>query len=186
MKVRNGIARSYVATAVKGLTVLAISTALTFSGAVTPPVTAVAATPVATVQAQTAPAARTPRQRAKVRVRARVVARAKARFAPVVVKKKAAKVVWHKAKVSWYGPGFYGHGMAGGGKLMTNSMVVAHKTLKFGTRIEFSFRGRRVIAVVKDRGPYVKGRLFDLGPGTAKALRFDKVGVGAVQYRVVK
>lgn len=91
---------------------------------------------------------------------------------------------WKTAKVSWYGPGFYGRTMAGGGKLTTSSMVVAHRSMKFGTRIQFTYKGRTCIAVVRDRGPYVSGRTFDLGPGTAKALGFG--GVGHVAYRIVK
>jgi rare lipoprotein A (peptidoglycan hydrolase) len=91
---------------------------------------------------------------------------------------------WRKARVSWYGPGFYGHTMAGGGKLRRNSMVVAHKTMRFGTAIEIKYRGRTCRAVVRDRGPFVAGRTFDLGPGTAKALGFS--GVGSIKWRVVK
>ena len=91
---------------------------------------------------------------------------------------------WRTARVSWYGPGFYGHGMAGGGKLRRNSMVVAHKTLPFGTKVQFVYRGRTVTAVVRDRGPFVAGRAFDLGPGIAKGLHFG--GVGTVHYRILK
>lgn len=91
---------------------------------------------------------------------------------------------WKKARVSWYGPGFYGNGMAGGGKLTRTSMVCAHRTLAFGTKIQFSYKGRTVTAVVRDRGPFIKGRVFDLGPGTAKALKFG--GVGTVKYRIIK
>ena len=90
---------------------------------------------------------------------------------------------WSSAKVSWYGPGFYGNTMAGGGVLTPTSMVVAHRTLPFGTRIEFSYNGRTCIAVVQDRGPHVSGRIFDLGPGTARTLGFS--GVGTVQYRIL-
>lgn len=91
---------------------------------------------------------------------------------------------WKSAKVSWYGPGFYGNTMAGGGTLRPTSMVVAHRTLPFGTKIEFSYKGKTCVAVVRDRGPYVSGRVFDLGPGTANALGFS--GVGTVGYRIVK
>jgi len=108
-----------------------------------------------------------------------------------VAKKKAKKKVakarygsWSSARVSWYGPGFYGHTMAGGGKLTRTSMVVAHRSLPFGTRIQFAYRGRTVTAVVRDRGPYIAGRTFDLGPGTARSLGFG--GVGTVKYRIVK
>ncbi|MDH4139907.1 MAG: septal ring lytic transglycosylase RlpA family protein [Coriobacteriia bacterium] len=90
---------------------------------------------------------------------------------------------WKSATVSWYGPGFYGHTMAGGGTLRPDSMVVAHRSLAFGTRVQFSYGGRSCTAVVMDRGPHVGGRLFDLGPGTAKALGFS--GVGTVKYRIL-
>lgn len=111
-----------------------------------------------------------------------------------VAKKVAAKRIaakpgrvsasgWRSARVSWYGPGFYGNTMAGGGKLRRDSMVVAHRSMPFGTRIEFSYRGQSVIAVVRDRGPFIHGRVFDLGPGTAKALGFG--GVGTVKYRIL-
>lgn len=90
---------------------------------------------------------------------------------------------WKSAKVSWYGPGFIGNTMAGGGTLQWDSMVVAHRSLPFGTVIEFSYNGRTCTAVVRDRGPYAGGRIFDLGPGTAAALGFS--GVGTVQYRIL-
>lgn len=90
---------------------------------------------------------------------------------------------WKSAKASWYGPGFYGNTMAGGGTLHPDSMVVAHRSLPFGTMIEFAYNGRTCVAVVADRGPYAGGRVFDLGPGTAGALGFS--GVGTVQYRIL-
>jgi len=91
---------------------------------------------------------------------------------------------WKTARVSWYGPGLYGNTMAGGGRLAPDSMVVAHRSLPFGTKIEFSYNGHTVIAVVQDRGPYVRNRVFDLGPGTAQALGFS--GVDTVEYRIVR
>jgi len=87
------------------------------------------------------------------------------------------------ARVSWYGPGFYGHTMAGGGQLTRTSMVVAHRSLPFGTRVLIRYHGRSVTAVVRDRGPFVSGRTFDLGPGTARALGFS--GVGTISYRIL-
>jgi len=90
---------------------------------------------------------------------------------------------WRSARASWYGPGFYGRRTANGTVLTKDMMNVAHKTLPFGTRLEFEFRGRRAIAVVNDRGPFTPGRVFDLGPGTAKALGFG--GVQTVRYRIL-
>jgi len=199
VKVRNRIARSYVASAVKGLTVLAVSATLALGGVMTTPVRAVATTAVRTTQAAKDRAARDARYvRAKARARAQAIANARARAARYAKAKGRLKAAsapapatpavvggWYRANVSWYGPGLYGHGMAGGGTLQSDSRVVAHRTLPFGTRIEFAYGGKTVIAVVKDRGPFVAGRLFDLGPGTAKAIGFDKVGVGQVQYRIL-
>lgn len=128
---------------------------------------------------------------------AKAVARKKAADRRAYLKRLAAKrraarlraaraLKWRSALCSTYGigDGLVGHGMASGGILRSNSMVVAHKTMKFGTKIRFRYKGRQCIAVVKDRGPYVGSRVFDLGPGTAKALRFN--GVGRVQWAIVK
>lgn len=90
---------------------------------------------------------------------------------------------WQSAKVSWYGPGFYGRRTASGAVLTQGMMNVAHKSLPFGTRIQFEYKGRTAVAVVNDRGPYIHGRIFDLGPGTAQALGFG--GVGIVNYRIL-
>lgn len=97
--------------------------------------------------------------------------------------KTASTGAWQTARVSWYGPNFYGNTMAGGGTLTPDSMVVAHRSMDFGTKIEFRYNGRTCVAVVQDRGPFIAGRVFDLGPGTAKALGFS--GVGNVEWRVV-
>lgn len=107
----------------------------------------------------------------------RATARARTASAP------AAPTGWRTARCSWYGPRFYGRRTASGAVLTTSMMNVAHKSLPFGTRIQFSYKGRSCIAVVNDRGPYVAGRTFDLGPGTARALGFS--GVGIVSYRIL-
>lgn len=91
---------------------------------------------------------------------------------------------WRSAKASWYGPGLYGSGLAGGGVLRPGMKIFAHRSMRFGTKVQFAYRGRTVVAVCRDRGPYVGGRVFDLGPGTAKALRFN--GVGTVRWRYVR
>ena len=60
---------------------------------------------------------------------------------------------------------------------------VANRTLAFGTRVLFAYRGRTVTATVDDRGPFVYSRLFDLNQNTAGALGFS--GVDTVAYRVL-
>lgn len=116
-----------------------------------------------------------------VHVKARAVHHASAK--PKVVSTGGSG--WKSGSVSTFGigDGLVGHGLAGGGILHANSMVVAHRTLAFGTRVQFRYGGKTCVAVVMDRGPYVHGRVFDLGPGTAKALGFS--GVDTVQYKVL-
>lgn len=151
------------------------------------------------LKARRARAAKVRAHRAAARRRAALRTRsaAKARHAASARKKRAAALRksrkkrvsrsygagWHTAEVSWYGPGFYGHGMAGGGVLTKTSMIVAHKTLPFGTKVEFSYKGKTVIATVRDRGPFVSGREFDFGPGIARSLHM--YSVANVQYRIV-
>jgi hypothetical protein len=70
----------------------------------------------------------------------------------------------------------YGGALACGGSLGHDSLVVAHKTLPCGARVRISYRGRSVTATVRDRGPYVGGREFDLAGAVARRLGFDGVG----------
>lgn len=89
---------------------------------------------------------------------------------------------WSTAVASHYGRNFRGR-TADGSRIGPDSMIVAHKTLPFGTMVEFSYRGKTAVARVADRGPYTKGRTFDLGPGVIRILDFN--GVHKVKYRII-
>jgi len=95
----------------------------------------------------------------------------------------AASGGWNSARVSWYGPSLYGNPTASGATLVQGMMNFAHRSMDFGTRIEFEYQGRTCVATCNDRGPFVGGRTFDLGPGTATALGFS--GVGTVRYQIL-
>ena len=84
---------------------------------------------------------------------------------------------------SHYGRNFHGRG-ASGKPIGPYSMMVAHKTLPFGTLIEFEYHGKRAVASVEDRGPFTPGRDFDLGPGVIRVLGFE--GVHPIRYRIIK
>lgn len=86
------------------------------------------------------------------------------------------------ASASWYGPGLYGNHLACGGTLSPGDFHVAHRTLPCGTRLIICYRSRCAATWVGDRGPYVGGRTFDLGPGLARSLGFD--GVHTVRYTI--
>ena len=90
-----------------------------------------------------------------------------------------------KVEVSWYGAKFHGRKMANGKTFdMNDSTVVAHKLLPFGTKVRLTRldTGKSIIVVVQDRGPYIKGRHFDVSYGAAILL--DIVDQGIVECKV--
>jgi rare lipoprotein A (peptidoglycan hydrolase) len=86
------------------------------------------------------------------------------------------------AGASWYGPGLYGNKTACGQTLRATTIGVAHRSLPCGTMVKFVYDGHAVVAPVIDRGPYVRGRAWDLTAATSEALEFE--GVGMVHYAV--
>jgi peptidoglycan lytic transglycosylase len=90
------------------------------------------------------------------------------------------------AGASWYGPGLYGRHTACGETLRPNTIGVAHKRLPCGTVVKFVFHGHTLITQVIDRGPYVRGRAWDLTTAASEALGFQDVGVGRVRYAVAR
>jgi rare lipoprotein A (peptidoglycan hydrolase) len=71
---------------------------------------------------------------------------------------------------SWYGPGFWDTRTACGEKLNKDTVGVAHKHLPCGTKVTFHAHGRWLRTKVIDRGPYRKGRKWDLTQAAAEAL----------------
>jgi rare lipoprotein A len=86
------------------------------------------------------------------------------------------------AGASWYGPGLYGNETACGQTLRATTIGVAHRSLPCGTMVKFVYEGNAVVAPVIDRGPFVKGRAWDLTAAASEALEFE--GVGMVRYAV--
>jgi rare lipoprotein A (peptidoglycan hydrolase) len=89
---------------------------------------------------------------------------------------------FRSAGASWYGPGLYGNKTACGQTLRATTIGVAHRNLPCGTMVKFVYEGHAVVAPVIDRGPYVKGRAWDLTAAASEALEFE--GVGMVRYAV--
>jgi len=89
---------------------------------------------------------------------------------------------FRSAGASWYGPGLYGNKTACGQTLLPSTLGVAHRNLPCGTAVKFLYHGHAVVTQVIDRGPYAKGRAWDLTAAVSEALEFD--GVGMVRYAV--
>jgi rare lipoprotein A (peptidoglycan hydrolase) len=92
-----------------------------------------------------------------------------------------AAIKGYDAVASWYGPGFHGRKSADGSVYDQQAYTIAHKTLPFGTIVILEYKGRRVPAMVTDRGPYVPGRDFDLSLGLASRLGLMTKGVDEIK-----
>jgi rare lipoprotein A len=86
---------------------------------------------------------------------------------------------------SWYGPGFDGRPTASGAIFDQEAPTVASKELPLGTILLIHYGGRSVLALVNDRGPYVRGRVLDLSHGVASALGTVHAGVARVSAEIV-
>lgn len=91
------------------------------------------------------------------------------------------------SSASWYGDKHHGRYTASGKVFNKNMLTAAHKTLKFGTKLEVVNinNDKNVIVEVTDRGPFVKGRDLDLSEGAFKQIANLKSGVIKIKYKIV-
>jgi rare lipoprotein A len=93
-----------------------------------------------------------------------------------------------KGKASYYGRQFHGKKMADGTPMNPNSNTAASKTLPLGTtaRITNLESGKSEVVKVRDRGPYVNGRIMDVTPKVADKLEMKKDGVAPVEVKPIE
>lgn len=91
-------------------------------------------------------------------------------------------------QVSFYGKKFHGKTTASGEKFNMYANTAAHKTLPFGTKVEVTNlnNDKSVIVKINDRGPYIKGRKFDLSKGAFEQIAKVERGVIRIQYKIIK
>jgi rare lipoprotein A (peptidoglycan hydrolase) len=101
-------------------------------------------------------------------------------------KKYAPSSLKFSGVATWYGNVRPNMKTASGRAFNENELTCAHKTLPFGTRVAVTFRGKRVIVTVTDRGPYGKGRVIDVTKRAAATIGLKSAGVGQVRCEVVR
>lgn len=85
-------------------------------------------------------------------------------------------------RASWY---WEGHRTASGERFRPDGLTAAHRSLRFGTRVRVSYRGRSVVVRITDRGPARwTHRSLDLSRGAARALGMIGRGVAVVRMEV--
>ena len=88
-----------------------------------------------------------------------------------------------KGKASFYGgKRFAGKKMADGTPMNPNANIAASKTLPLGTKAKVTNleNNKSQVVEIRDRGPYVEGRIVDVSPKVAKDLDMKKDGVAPV------
>jgi rare lipoprotein A len=87
-------------------------------------------------------------------------------------------------KASYYGKTFYGRTMADGTPMDPEANIAASRTLPLGSIVEVTNlkNGKKEVVEIRDRGPYVDGRIIDLSPKIAEQL--DMMEEGVVQVVV--
>jgi rare lipoprotein A len=89
-----------------------------------------------------------------------------------------------RGKASFYAHTFAGKKMADGTPMHPQSDNAASKTLPLGTTAKVTNleTGQSAVVTIRDRGPYIQGRIVDLSPSTAKEIGIDhKDGVAKVE-----
>ncbi len=90
-----------------------------------------------------------------------------------------------KGKASVYSRKLAHKPMADGTPLDLDSDAAASKQLPLGSKAQVTNlrNGKSAVVEIKDRGPYVPGRIIDLSPHTASNLDFDPHSVGPVEVK---
>jgi len=88
---------------------------------------------------------------------------------------------------SWYGIPFHGRITASGERYDMNGYTLAHRSLPFGTYVKVRNiqNGLEVVGIVIDRGPFIKGRDFDLSLALARKLGFEFKGLQMVEVEIL-
>lgn len=102
----------------------------------------------------------------------------------------AEMIVRHgqEGQATFYGESFRGTTTASGERFDPEALTAAHRTLRFGTRVEVqSLRGpERVVVRINDRGPFGNPRrIIDVSVAAARRLNMLRAGVIPVRLRVL-
>jgi rare lipoprotein A len=88
-----------------------------------------------------------------------------------------------KGKASYYHQKFSGRTMADGTPMNPEANIAASRTLPLGTKAEVTNlqNGKSEVVEIRDRGPYVDGRIIDLSPRVAQKLGMTEQGIAPVE-----
>jgi rare lipoprotein A len=172
----NKHANSSIARRVAGLAaILALEGVLTFG--LTAPMSLARAAPESSAapDSSAAPESSAPPEWASDRSGAREGTRSRqrpARLSPLAKPQLDRSGRRRTGKASFYAKSFAGRKMADGSPMEPTGNNAASRTLPLGTtaRVTNLETGKAAIVTIRDRGPYVAGRIVDLSPATAREI----------------
>ena len=87
-----------------------------------------------------------------------------------------------RGKASYYAKKFAGRKMADGTRMNPEANIAASRTLPLGTkaRVTNLDNGKSAVVEIRDRGPYIDGRIIDVSPKVARKLDFHDEGIAPV------
>lgn len=76
---------------------------------------------------------------------------------------------------------------ANGEKFLPLGLTAAHRSWRFGTRVEVTnlANSKTVIVRINDRGPFIRGRDIDLSLGAARRIGLVAAGHGKVELAIL-
>ncbi|MEZ0002769.1 septal ring lytic transglycosylase RlpA family protein [Sinorhizobium fredii] len=76
---------------------------------------------------------------------------------------------------------------ASGERMNAARLTAAHRSLKFGTKIQVTNKrnGKSVVVRINDRGPFIRGRVIDLSKAAASQIGMIRSGTASICYQVV-
>ncbi len=89
---------------------------------------------------------------------------------------------------SWYGKPYDGRRAANGEIYDMETLVAAHRTLPFNTRVRVYDldNGKTIDVRIIDRGPFIDGRIIDLSHAAAQAIEMIGPGVANVRVEILE
>lgn len=93
-----------------------------------------------------------------------------------------------RGKASYYSKRATGSRTSSGERIHHDSLICAHRTYPFGTRLRVTneANGKQVVVRVVDRGPFGRGRIIDLSHAAARQLGILAKGVAVVKVEPVR
>ncbi|HLS70555.1 MAG TPA: septal ring lytic transglycosylase RlpA family protein [Chitinophagaceae bacterium] len=109
-------------------------------------------------------------------------------FAVLFLFNSCAPLKKQEGIASYYHDKYQGKAMANGEKFSQKRKNAAHPDLPFGTKVKVKNlkNGKTTKVIIKDRGPFVEGRIIDLSRKSAKKLDMIQDGIVPVKIKYRK